>query len=344
MKMKLPQALTRTFGKIMLKAKKHGPEACVVGGLICGGAAIVMVGVKTWKNKDLLVEDHKAIKEAKANVEKAKNGNENEDDFLGETTALVPVETRNKELTRTYVTFAKDIGKTYWLPVVLEIGSIGLIFGGTRSLRKQLTALGGAYAMLMDSFKKYRDRVVEDQGVEADEKYMFGENITVTKDDADGNTKTAVIHQPGQNVSRYSRWWDAGDYDSQEDIWLWRNMEWRPDPLKNEATLRRIQTTVNNQLRAYGFLFLNDVYKELGLPPTKEGQIVGWTTDGGDGYIDFGIWPTKDNPHVLNVNKPFLDGTSPNVMLDFNVDGPILYKLENTWGKETAQKLIKGEK
>lgn len=338
MKMKLPKGLTRIVGKVMLKAKKNGPEACVITGLLFGGAAIILVGTKTWKNKDILVEDAKAIKAAKENVKNAKK-DEHEDEE--DRTSLVPVETRKKELTRSYVTFGKDIAKTYWLPVVLEIGSVGLIFGGTRALRKQLTALGGAYALLYDSFNKYRERVIADQGADADSKYMFGENTIITKDDADGNPAVAVAHDRGANISRYARWWDAGDYDSQEDIWLWRNPEWRPDPLKNEATLRRIQATVNNQLQAYGHLFLNDVYKELGLPPTKDGQIVGWTTDGeGDGYIDFGIWPSKNHPDTLMVNHPFLNGDSPNVVLEFNVDGPILYKLERTWGKETAAKLV----
>lgn len=327
MKLRLPQPITRFIGKVMLKAKANGPDICVVTGLLCGGAAVIMVGVNTWKNKDKLSEDVKNIKQAK------ENGNEEE--------VLIPVETRKKELNRCYATLVKDIGKAYWLPAVLETGSVVLIWGGRILFRREMAALGAAYAMLMDSFQKYRNRVVEDQGAEADSKYMFGDNLIVTNEDGEGNTKIAVAHDPNKNISRYARWFDAGEYDSENDIWLWRNPAWRPDCARNEATLRFKQQVVNDNLKAYGYVFLNDVYKELGLPPTKEGQIVGWTIDGGDRYIDFGIWPSRDRPKSLAVNEPFMRGESPNVMLDFNVDGPILYRLESIYGIECTEKLIR---
>ena len=70
-------------------------------------------------------------------------------------------------------------------------------------------------------------------------------------------------------------------------------------------------------------MFLNDVYKMLGIPATKAGQIVGWIYDEknpiGDNFVDFGLY---------DMNKPvvrdFVNGYERTILLDFNVDGNIL--------------------
>ena len=75
---------------------------------------------------------------------------------------------------------------------------------------------------------------------------------------------------------------------------------------------------MNDRLNAQGYLFLSDVYDELGFPRTKASQIVGWTTEGpGDGYISFG--------KGLDL-LAYSDGDP--ILLDFNVDGPILDMME----------------
>ena len=62
MNFKLPEKLTRFVGRLILKGKKVSPEVCVIGGIVCGGAAIVMVGVKTWKNKNVIEGDLDCIR------------------------------------------------------------------------------------------------------------------------------------------------------------------------------------------------------------------------------------------------------------------------------------------
>ena len=83
------------------------------------------------------------------------------------------------------------------------------------------------------------------------------------------------------------------------------------------------QAYANEKLKAKGYLFLNDVYKMLGIPATKAGQIVGWIYDEknpiGDNFVDFGLY---------DMNKPvvrdFVNGYERTILLDFNVDGNIL--------------------
>ena len=58
----------------------------------------------------------------------------------------------------------------------------------------------------------------------------------------------------------------------------------------------------------------------LGLPRTKEGQVVGWIYDEkdpiGDNFVDFGI--------TENRNTDFINGRENVAFLDFNVDGNIM--------------------
>ena len=83
------------------------------------------------------------------------------------------------------------------------------------------------------------------------------------------------------------------------------------------------QNYANEKLTAQGYLFLNDVYDMFGIPRTKAGQIVGWIYDEkhpeGDNYVDFGIYDMNRESC-----RNFVNGYERTILLDFNVDGPIL--------------------
>ena len=70
-------------------------------------------------------------------------------------------------------------------------------------------------------------------------------------------------------------------------------------------------------------MFLNDVYDQLGIPRSRAGQVVGWIYDelnpNIDNYIDFGIYDLYKEG-----SRDFVNGYERTILLDFNVDGPIL--------------------
>ena len=61
----------------------------------------------------------------------------------------------------------------------------------------------------------------------------------------------------------------------------------------------------------------------LGIHRTKAGNVVGWIYDEknpvGDNYVDFGIYDIHKEQ-----NRDFVNGIERSILLDFNVDGPIL--------------------
>lgn len=109
------------------------------------------------------------------------------------------------------------------------------------------------------------------------------------------------------SISIYAKWFDYTyiGYDvSSEHILLF---------------LRQVQNYMNSLLRANKHVYLNDVYKELGINETEAGKVVGWIYDEknpiGDNFIDFGIYEKH--------NWRFINGYTKDVILDFNVDGDI---------------------
>ena len=64
---------------------------------------------------------------------------------------------------------------------------------------------------------------------------------------------------------------------------------------------------------------MNEVLDDLDLPRTPAGQIVGWTADGPDGYVNF---------RIVEVERETEDGRhEPVLLLDFNVEGNIWEKM-----------------
>lgn len=91
---------------------------------------------------------------------------------------------------------------------------------------------------------------------------------------------------------------------------------WTEDMKYNIMYLKCLQHHYNDLLKYRGYVFLRDIYEELGFPITQESIVCGWKYDPEnsciDNYIDFGIDDIDEN----NTAIP----------LDFNVDGYIADK------------------
>jgi len=312
----MKKELITTVNKIGFKLKKHSPEILVVAGVVGTVVSAVMACKATTKASDILEkarEDIDTIHKCAANEK-----------FAEEYTA----EDVKKDLALVYIQTGVKLAKLYAPAVVLGALSISSILVSNNILRKRNIALAAAYATVDKSFKQYRNRVVERFGEEIDRELRYGikakkiEKTVVDEDGKEKKVKETVNVVEKDSLSDYTFFFDES------------SPYWEKDGNYNRMFLLAQQQYANDKLRANGYLFLNDVLDDLGIPRTKAGQIVGWIYDpdnpNGDNYVDFGIYETyrrdensfvKDKAMGEKVGKEKYERV---VLLDFNVDGNIL--------------------
>lgn len=305
MKTELMNKMTRTIGKAGLKLKKHSPEILITVGVVGTVASAVMACKATTKISTILGDAKEQINTIHEVVEDPKMSDR------------YSVEDSKKDLTIVYAQTGWKLVKLYGPSIALGAVSIGCILASNNIIRKRNIALAAAYTTIDKSFKEYRGRVVERFGKELDHelrhniKAMEIEEKVMNEDGTESVvTKTVNAVDPTQ-YSDYARFFDDGC------------LGWDKDPELNLYTVRQVQNYANELLQTQGYLFLNDVYKMLGIPVTKAGQQVGWIYDtskgNGDGFVDFGLYDLHNTKA-----RDFVNGHERVILLDFNVDGVIL--------------------
>lgn len=199
----------------------------------------------------------------------------------------------------------------------LALGALGTvsILYSHGMMKKRNAALVAAYGVLERGFQAYRDRVRDSFGEDIEEQIHQGHTLDVVGVDPENKKFKVVPVKPGapSATSEY-----AVEFGPQ-------NKNWNPTlPDYNLVFLRGRQKYANDKLHAYGFVLLNDVYDSIGVPRTSAGCVVGWTRNGPDGYIDFGL-PEAGSAEESDYFY-FYDGEGP-IFLDFNVDGIVYDKI-----------------
>lgn len=301
--------------KVGFALKKRSPEILIVTGVVGGVTAAVMACKATTKANDILDEYRDDI----SNIEKCEN-----DHSLSENGTYTDDDAR-KDRVIVYIHTAGKFIKLYGPSVVVGITSIVCIFASNNILRKRGAALAAAYSALDCSFSEYRNRVVDKYGEDADKEFMYStkaKKITEKVTDANGDIQKVshVEHTMHDGpLSMYARVFAPSTEDAKGNAI--RNVYFDDDYNYNEAYIRSREQYATDKLTVNGHLFLNDVYKMLGFPPTKAGQIVGWSTANGDTYVSFASY----NKHGLN--DPLIHDEDGYPVLDFNVSGNIIEQL-----------------
>lgn len=307
----IKQTLSRSYGRGSLIVQKYSPEILLGVGLIGGVVSAVLAAKATLKVEEI-VKAHASTMEQIESVAK-----DHKDDYMEADT--------KKDKAVVYVQTGLKLAKLYGPSLSIGALSITAILASHGVMAQRQVALVGAYNLVVEGFKTYRQRVIDDLGQEVDHNYLYGlkdETYTEKVTDEEGNVtkvkKTRKIGAPGYTYgSIYSRFFDES------------NPQYRSDRNLNKAFLLAQQNYLNDMLTIRGHVYLNEVYEALGFPHTKEGGIVGWVLrspeqmqkEGRDGYIDFGIHNIYNDP-----GREFVNLTNPTILLDFNVDG-IMYHL-----------------
>lgn len=309
--MKKDQLITTvstSFNKMGFQLKKHSPEILVVAGVIGTIASAVMACKATTKVSEVL-DNTKDI------IDSIHNCQENEamaDQYTPEDA--------KKDLAIVYVQTGVKLAKLYAPAVALGALSLGSILASNNILRKRNVALAAAYATVDKTFKEYRNRVVERFGEQVDKELRH--NIKAQKIDKMVTDEETGKEKKVKETIQVAETPDNSDYAKFFDSSC---KAWEENAEYNMMYLKAQQQYANDKLKAQGYLFLNDVYDMLGIPRTKAGQIVGWFYDPknpnhkGDDYVDFGLYDLYKEK-----TRDFVNGYEEVILLDFNVDGPII--------------------
>ena len=302
-KTEIMKSVNGVASKAVMKLKKHSPEILVVAGIAGTVVSAVLACKATTKVAEILDETKGTLDTIHEGMETgAINGQEYTTDDGKKDTVVVYAQTGMK------------LAKLYGPAIILGTLSITSILASNNILRKRNVALGAAYAAIDKSFKEYRGRVIERFGDQVDTELKYGikakkfEEIEVDPETGKEKKvkKTVMVADPNLQ-SDYAVYFDSKS----------RNYETNPD--YNRMFLKAQQAFANDKLQTRGHLFLNEVLDDLDLPRTPAGQIIGWTKDGPDGYVNF---------RIVEVERETEDGRhEPALLLDFNVEGNIWEKM-----------------
>ena len=334
---KIPQGLTRAFGKLWLKTKNARPEIFVVSGIVCGSAAVVMTAVQTWKHKDRIEMDLDAIRPYTTDFVDIQEGDEKADDKKvvvdHEGNKRLPVKIAYKDLTKDQkkqlwarrIDLTKDVFKIYWIPATLGLSSVGLIWGGRTMLRKELSALTAAYAALSESFNRYRQKVIDEFGADKDQEFQYGYKLVDSVDSETGQVEKRPMIDKDANLSQYGFWFDEGYWDKDNNEWIWKNYKFDRSKLVNRMAVITAENNFTHELNTIGYVRLENVALFFGIDPETAHQWhnYGWVwQEGRRNVVNLGV---LEGPEQLEVNKGFTDDRcSQNVcFINPNVDGYI---------------------
>jgi len=291
--------------------KRKAPEILVYGGvgLMLVGTGLAIKASTSFRYLDIICDHNESME----NIERAKvkaEGQTKIDEDTGEEVEVYSVADQKHDRFLTKRTAAWELTKLYAPSATVLATGTACVLAGFGIIKKRHAALTVAYTVLDKCFKDYRGRVRSELGDAKDIHFLYGtEEVerTETIVDEEGHKKKVTITDQvlnGQTVSGYARVYSKAT-----------SRYWTEDGNWNTAFIKSKLMFLNDRLRIYGYVMLNDAYDELGLEKTTAGSIVGWTRDRGDGFVSFGPWSGYDHGWV--------NGRPEEMLLDFNVDGPV---------------------
>lgn len=285
-------------GKTGLWIKAKSPEILLATGIAATLAGVYLACKETLKVDEVIKE----AEEKKKQIAEFPASEEYTEEDRAHDGKIVAVQTGVK-IAKTYAPAAGVL----LLAITCYCASYGII-------KSRNVALTAAYNTMKTAYDAYRKRVATEVGEEREQLLYRGAEktkIDTIVEDENGKKKKVkeeVYTSELEGLSPYARIFDEFNCPT----------TWSKSPIYNRNFIESAQRYANDMLWQRGHLFLNEVYDLLGMDRSKEGQIVGWKKKDseGDGYIDFGLMELR--------GKDFMEGHNPSIMLDFNVDGPIL--------------------
>jgi len=295
----IPVKTTRALGRVGLLFKKHAPE------ILIGVGVISVVGVAAT-----------AIR-ATLKVNEVLDHHEQKIDVINEAEGL-DEKTIAKETAKVWATTSGEMFALYLPTLTFGVLACTSFMTSHKIMKNRQLAMVAAYKVMEYSYDQYREAIRKEHGEEydrdiSDRVAQASHQKVVQTTDEDGNVQEVVIKQDDpEAISVYARFFDE------------TCPAWEPNPEYNMLFLQQQQSYWNDMLRSRGHVFLNEVYKGLGIPHSQAGAVCGWVLnkdDESDNYIDFGIFRVGNER-----SRAFVNGHENSILLDFNVQG-LIYNL-----------------
>ncbi len=179
----------------------------------------------------------------------------------------------------------KEVIKVAWKDYIpaasLFMSSVVCILSAHRISSKRNAALATAYAVTENSFKRYRNSVLETIGENKEKEVREKAAAKAVKDNQD-QTPALIIAAGGDSIC----------YDVISGRYFTSDME----------TIKEIINKLNRRITYENYISLNEYYDEIGLPQIALGETLGWKLD--DGLIEpsFGAILDEKGKAVISID------------------------------------------
>ena len=210
--------------------------------------------------------------------------------------------------------------KIFWIPALMEILAFLSIWYSHGMMVKRTTDLASAAVVLTQQLDKYRERVREKVGDEAENDLFYG--LTNKKI---GETTVTDENGKEKKVKIYEKIMTDGAEGPFDRIFDKANHNWKGNNPSNNLVFLTSVLRSSRDIMGYratrhsnGWITINEVYSQLGFEPVEEGFHWGWIWSSYDPkysntFIDFGI-----NDFSNAVVRDFVNNLEPAIPLHFN--------------------------
>ena len=270
--MKITTKLVQGLNTISQTVGKHSPLILTVGGVV-GLGATAIYSYKAAKKVEVIVEkieDARMTEEYIASVEGTTMDTIEHADLAEVKADFVPVNRME---------VAKELVGALALPVTLGIASITCIGLSYHIQNNRIGTLAAALATASAERAYFHSKYKKQHGEEEYQRFTTPtDNSKMTVVDAKGKEKEIDVDTKTDVPSLHGEWFDKSSEYSKDDHDY------------NMAFIRSVESNLQLKQFRKGFLLMNEAFDALGLPRTRAGALIGWSTGMG-----FDLYPEVTN-------------------------------------------------
>lgn len=185
----------------------------------------------------------------------------------------------------------KEVWKYYIPAATIDLVAIGCLVEANSIHSKRTAAFAAAYSLSESALKTYQEKVIETVGKKKEQ--QIRDNISEDRLKREPvKNKEVIITSKGKTLC----------FDTLSSRYFESDIE----------KIRQIENTLNKRMISEMYIPLNEFYYELGLPPTKIGDDIGWNVQ--DDLID------------ISFSAQLSEDERPCIVLDYRVEPKYDYR------------------